>query len=115
MLNLHAAPLLGSVLSALARGDELARRAAGLNRQTPWLEGAVASATGDFARAADVYERIGDRPDEAYARLEAAEQLIAEGRGAEADAQLVRALAFFRSVGATRYVEAGERLLAAST
>jgi tetratricopeptide (TPR) repeat protein len=112
---LNVGPLLGPTLHALGRGAELTERAARVSRRTPWLEAAAASAAGDFTRAAAVYERMGDRPDEAYARLEAAEQLIAEGRGAEADAHLARALAFFRSVGATGYVEAGERMLAAST
>ncbi len=35
-----------------------------------------------------------------------------EGRRAEADEQLHRALAFYRSVGAKRYVREGEQLLA---
>ena len=51
---------------------------------------------------------------ESLARLRAAEGLAAAGRRAEADAQLQRALAFFRSVGATRYIREGEALLAAS-
>jgi hypothetical protein len=46
--------------------------------------------------------------------MHAAAQLVAEGRRAEADEQLRRALAFYRSVGATRYVREGEALLAAS-
>jgi hypothetical protein len=49
-----------------------------------------------------------------YARIRAAEQLHAEGRPADASEQLERALAFFRSVGAVRYVRRGEALLAAS-
>jgi len=56
--------------------------------------------------------RVQTRPHEAYARLRAAEQLVAEGRQAEADAQLEKALAFFRSVGATRYIREAEALLA---
>jgi hypothetical protein len=39
---------------------------------------------------------------EAFYRLRAAEQLVVEGRRAEADAQLGPALGFYRSVGATR-------------
>ena len=49
---------------------------------------------------------------EALARLRAAEQLVAEDRRAEADEQLQRSLAFWRSVGATRYIREGEALLA---
>jgi hypothetical protein len=51
---------------------------------------------------------------EAYARLRAAEQLASEGRGVEAQPHLERALAFYRSVGASRYVRRGEALLPAS-
>jgi hypothetical protein len=40
--------------------------------------------------------------------------LVEQGRRAEADEHLHRALAFYRSVGATRYVREGESLLAAS-
>ncbi len=40
--------------------------------------------------------------------------VVAEARRAEADEQLANALAFYRSVGATRYVVEGEALLAAS-
>ena len=52
--------------------------------------------------------------NEADARLRAAEQHAAAGRRAEASAELDRALAFYRSVGATRYIRQGEALLAAS-
>ena len=60
-------------------------------------------------------DEIGDAELEALARLRAAEQLIAEGRRAEADEQLQRSLAFWRSVGATRYIREGEALLAAAS
>ena len=52
--------------------------------------------------------------DEAYTRLAAAQLLIEEGRSAEADVQLQRALPFYRAVRARRYVRLGESLLAAS-
>ena len=57
---------------------------------------------------------MGAGPHEAYARLRAAENLVREGRRAEADAELERALAFWRTAGATAYVREGEALLAAS-
>jgi hypothetical protein len=50
----------------------------------------------------------------AMTRLHAADVLVASGRRAEAGEHLQQALAFFRSVGATRYARAGEALLAAS-
>jgi class 3 adenylate cyclase/tetratricopeptide (TPR) repeat protein len=105
--------LLGIALHALGRGDELAKLTAGAKIRTPWLEASVASAAGDFARAAEVYQGMGDRPDEAYARLKAGEQLVAQGQLAEGEEQLERALAFFRSVGATAYISEAEALLGA--
>ena len=60
----------------------------------------------------DLFGEIGSLPDEALARLRAAEKLVAAGRHAEADEQLARALAFWRSVRATRYIREGEALLA---
>ena len=79
-----------------------------------WAEASLAIVVGDYRTAADVLERIGYRPGEAYARLRAARQLVEEGRRKEADAELQRALGFWREVGATRYVREGEALLAAS-
>lgn len=59
-------------------------------------------------------EEIGDRAAEADLRLRAAERLVAAGRRPEADVQLAKALAFYRSVRATRYVRKCEALLAAT-
>jgi hypothetical protein len=107
-------PALSVVLHRLGRGDELpeadARRGS-----TPWLEAASAYVTEDFGQAAEIYGRIGSRPDEAYARLRAADRLASEGRRSEAAQQLEAALAFFRSVGATAYIREAERIVAAST
>jgi hypothetical protein len=50
---------------------------------------------------------------EAEARFRAGEKLVAEGRRGDADEQLAKALAFFRSVGATRYIREAEALLSA--
>jgi hypothetical protein len=44
----------------------------------------------------------------------AAEELIEAGHRAAGEAELQRALAFYRKVGATRYIQQGEALLAAS-
>jgi hypothetical protein len=70
--------------------------------------------TGDFERAAGIYAQIGSRPHEAFARLSAAESLLADGRRVEGNAQLERALTFYRKVGAIAYIRHGEGLLAAS-
>jgi hypothetical protein len=80
----------------------------------PWASAAAAACAGELLRAADILAGIQDRPGEAQARLRAAMQLVADGHRAEADLELERALAFWRSVGATRYVREGEALLAAS-
>ena len=65
--------------------------------------------------AADVFFEIGDLVYEARARLRAAGHLVLAERRADADEQLRKALAFWRSVGATRYVREGEALLAAAS
>ena len=77
-----AAPLLGVMLHDLGRGDELESRVRGVEVRTPWMEAGIASAGGHFADAATIYQQVGDRPDEAYSRLRAAEQLTALGRTA---------------------------------
>lgn len=83
--------------------------------QLPWTDAARAYASGDFVRAAEIYAGMGSKPEEAEARLRAAGSLIEQGCRAEANDQIRRAVAFWRSVGATRYVEEGDALLAASS
>ncbi len=107
----HQLPLL---LTELGRGREYLATLGDEQPATPWLEAGRAAASGDLRRAAAVYEEIGARAAEAQARLLLAEALIAERRRAEADAELARALAYFRSVRATAYTSRGEELLAAS-
>ncbi len=80
----------------------------------PWKDAALAVFDGDYPRAAELFDEIGAVPHAATARLKAARVLIEAGRRAEGDAYLQAALSFWRSVGATRYVRAGEALLAAS-
>ena len=82
--------------------------------RSPWAQVAEAVAGGDFRGAAEVLASMGAVSSEAFYRLRSAEALVAEGRQAEADEQLRPALAFYGSVGATRYVREGEALLAAS-
>ncbi len=82
--------------------------------ETRWRDVARRLVDGDFEEAADIFFEIGHLDDEAAARLRAAEKLLREGRRADADVQLQKALAFFRSVGATRYIREAESLLAAS-
>jgi class 3 adenylate cyclase/tetratricopeptide (TPR) repeat protein len=116
---LATAPVIGMYATDLAwaalmlgRGDEFLERAfapqPAEREPSPWRAAACAVAAGDLERAASLYDEIGTRPHAAYARLAAAEQ---RGTGGP---ELERALAFFREVGATAYLERGEALLAAS-
>src|SRR2546423_4099988 len=98
----------------LGREAELVEVAERESFKSPWLRSALAVASRDFRAAADIHDEMGIVAHEAFFRLRAAEQLVAEGRRAEADEQLRPALAFYRSVGAARYVREGEALLAAS-
>jgi tetratricopeptide (TPR) repeat protein len=79
-----------------------------------WAAVVRALLDGDFVTAAVRFRDLEALPSEAHARLRAAEQFRAVGRHAEAGEQLMPALAFFRSVGASRYVRRGEALLAAT-
>jgi class 3 adenylate cyclase/tetratricopeptide (TPR) repeat protein len=72
----------------------------------PWAAAARAVLAGEPALAAEILGEIGAKPDEAYAQLRA---------GQTGDRGLLElALAFYRSVGATRYIREGEALLAAT-
>jgi tetratricopeptide (TPR) repeat protein len=98
----------------LGRADEVLEAVKDEPSDTPWLRAARAVAVGDFRGAAEIFAALPAPAFEAFFRLRAAEQLVAEGPRAEADVQLQPALAFYRGVGATRYVREGEALLAAS-
>jgi tetratricopeptide (TPR) repeat protein len=83
-------------------------------RHPAWAEAARSYFARDFTGAADQYETIGSLTDEAEARLRAARHLTESGRPDKAAEQLERALRFYRSVEATRFVREGEALLAAT-
>jgi class 3 adenylate cyclase len=132
----RAEPLARDYLDALAGGRELqfgvialaafaaAARLLGLETElvqalvgrapSPWIDAARAYAGGDYAEAAAALERIGSLPEEAEARVRAAEQLRAQGREDEADEQLARAQTFFESVGASLQLRSAERPLETS-
>jgi class 3 adenylate cyclase/tetratricopeptide (TPR) repeat protein len=103
------------VLLALRLGieDELSPILASLER-LPWIPIARKLLAHEYVDAADDLERFRDRPAEAGARMFAAERFVADGRRADADLQLRKALEFYRSVCAARYVRQAEALLAAS-
>jgi hypothetical protein len=80
------------------------------SQRSLWVAAAREFVAGNLERAAEIYARIGSLPDEAYARLKAAEQLASDGDPTRADAQRERAVEFYRSVGAARYVREAEAL-----
>jgi class 3 adenylate cyclase len=106
-MSVHSIGVLDVLMDAflVARG-ELAnhlRDVLGQMPTSPWAIAGLALVEERHAEAADRLAEIGDFVDEAHARLLAAEP-----------DQVERALAFFRSVGATRYIQQAEALLAAS-
>jgi thioredoxin-like negative regulator of GroEL len=105
-------PMLACAVLRLGLTDEVVDALAS-HPESPWTEAARAYLDHDFAGAAEILARTGAKPDEAEARLRAAERLVAEGRRSEADEELARALDFYRSVGATRYLREGNALRAA--
>jgi len=97
---------------ALGRGRELL--AVLPTNDVPWVRAARPFATGELREAADICGSMGARTEEARDRLWLAEALVREQRRPEADVELHRALAFYRSVGASRYIREAEALLSAS-
>jgi tetratricopeptide (TPR) repeat protein len=118
--ELRPGPFIASVPAAffaasrLELAEEFRARVREFGQDTRWDKAADAVLDGRWADAADVYGEIGARPFAALAALRAAEAYVSAGRRAEADKRLARALEFWRSVGAKRYVREGEALLAAS-
>jgi class 3 adenylate cyclase/tetratricopeptide (TPR) repeat protein len=77
-----------------------------------WTSLGLACLDRDFVRAAEMWAEGGSPTWEARLRLRAAEELIETGRRAEGEEQLEKALAFYRTVGATFYIQRGEQLIA---
>jgi DNA-binding SARP family transcriptional activator len=98
---------LGVVLVATGRD---ASALDGVPVPSRWLDAARAFVAGDASRAADLYAAIGSRPDEAYARLVAARQLVQAGRTDQLRRELDAAVAFYEEVGATAHLEEAGRL-----
>ena len=110
--NWRAHPVLASAfwlievayaLVPLGRGAELEEGLGRVKARSQWAEAARAYVSGELAASADILAEIGSKPDEAYARLRSGN-----------DADVRRALEFYRSVGATRYLDEGESMLATS-
>ncbi len=103
---------LARTLGDLGRGEEML--AVLPADDVPWVHVARALVVGDLRHAADMCRAIGALTEEARDRLWLARSLIELNRRAEAEVALESALAFYRSVGATRYVREGEALLGRS-
>ena len=88
---------LPDLLEGVADQERLVELQRVLDVATPhtrWYDAGSAVIGGDFTRAADLYAAIGSQPDEAVARLRAAEQALAGGDAIRAQDQLARARAF---------------------
>jgi class 3 adenylate cyclase/tetratricopeptide (TPR) repeat protein len=77
-------------------------------RHRRWAEAARWYFAREFGRAADAYREIGTLTDEAEARFRSGLMLLEEGKRPEGAAEMERALAFYRGVGAAYYVRQGE-------
>jgi tetratricopeptide (TPR) repeat protein len=76
-----------------------------------WRDAALACLARDFARAADLFAEAGSPTLEARYRMRAAEELMERGQRVEASDQAARATTFYRTVGATSYLDRLEGLL----
>jgi class 3 adenylate cyclase/tetratricopeptide (TPR) repeat protein len=104
---------LAVALADLNRTEDLERAcAASVRIPTRWLDAALAVVNGRDLEAAGTYAAIGSLPDEAEARLRAAEALAHANRQAEVEAALAPALDFYRSVQATGLLHRAETLVA---
>jgi class 3 adenylate cyclase/tetratricopeptide (TPR) repeat protein len=79
-----------------------------------WHEVFLLILAGDLLGAADRFAAMGNRAFEARQRLHAGERLVDSGHRAAGEAELRRALDFYRSVEAAHFVSRAEMLLAKS-
>jgi hypothetical protein len=107
--GITAMHVLAWTARALGRGEEALAVLA--DSQVAWVRAAAAFASGDIGLAADVCAHMGAATEEAHDRLSLAEVLVQQHRPAEAEVELQRALGFYRSVGASRYLRQAEELL----
>jgi len=97
-------------MSAIGAADELLEVIEPRSGWSRWVAAGAAILRGDLLAAADVFAEIGALPDEARARLRAAERLDGEQRAE----QLRLARAFYDSVGAAGFLRECEALEAAA-
>jgi hypothetical protein len=87
------------------------RDAIELARPSRWRDLALAGVQGDVERELELLEEIGFDTDAAECRLALAKSLIESGRRADGEAELQKALEFYRQVGASFFMHRGEALL----
>jgi class 3 adenylate cyclase/tetratricopeptide (TPR) repeat protein len=115
--GLSETPPFVGIIAEFADELGLAPELRELNDTAPsgrFKDAASAELDGDFERAAGICADLAFLTREASSRLRAAQNLIDAGRRAEGEVELQKALAFYRSVGATFFIERGEKLLAKS-
>jgi class 3 adenylate cyclase/tetratricopeptide (TPR) repeat protein len=104
---------LAWVANRIGRGAQLRAKFDAARPFRPWFRSiADLLLAGDLAKVADLAREWGMYAIEAEARLSAARDLTELGRYEEADEQLERALAFYRTVGATRYIQEAQAMAA---
>ncbi len=101
---------LSRVLLGLNRGADFVAALGSAAGYSAWVDGALALAESRAADAADIFTQLGTRPFAALAHLEAARR-----GGHDREAHLDAAASFWRSVGATAYVNDVEALRAAAS
>ena len=104
---------LACALEALGRSDELQEVADGVRAKTAWLDAASALTSARYSGAADLFARIGSRPDEALAHLRTARALVEAGRDRKARSEVELALGFYRGVEAHARLSEAERMAVA--
>jgi class 3 adenylate cyclase/tetratricopeptide (TPR) repeat protein len=95
--------LLAFVMCELGRGHQVPSLVGLFSMRTLWTDAAELYAFGRLDEAAEALAAMGAKPAEGYVRIKARDE-----------ANVRRALDFWRSVGASRYIAEAESLLAAS-
>jgi class 3 adenylate cyclase/tetratricopeptide (TPR) repeat protein len=103
------------VAEATGRGDALRGALTQIAWRSPMTETVMAILDRDWRVVVERFGYMGLLVEEARARLRFGEALITEGNLGEAVEQIEKALAFYRSVRATRYIRRGEALIEASS
>ncbi|HYA08277.1 MAG TPA: hypothetical protein VEG24_01725, partial [Gaiellaceae bacterium] len=105
---------LALLLTALGRANELDDYLADAPGPSRWLDAARAFTAGDYDRAIEICDDIGEPWVTACVRLNSAKTLLAAGRPNEARVLLGPVFEYYRSVGAVRWLHEAEQLAGAA-